>query len=139
MKFPLPTRNAAVSLLATAAVFLTACGSDAPSGSSPADAKASVERAAGLTLTAVPVPAEAKDQGLKASYTNATTAAKDKQVVGLFVMKDADVADEVADLVEGGAPKSAQFIRRGNVMVVYVATGSASDRSDAVQSAVEKL
>jgi hypothetical protein len=139
MKSPLPTRNAAVSLMATAAVFLTACGSDAPSGPSAADAKATVEQAAGLTLTAVAVPAEAKDQGLKASYTNASTAAKDKQVVALFVMKNADVVDEVADLVKGGAPESAQFIRHGNVMVVYAATGSRSDRSDAVARAVGEL
>ena len=137
MKSPLPTRNAAVSLLATAAVFLTACGSDAPSGSSPQTAKASIERAAGLQLTAVEVPAEAKDQGLKASYTNASTAAKDKQAVALFVMKDADVTDEVADLVKGGAPESAELIKQGNVMVVYAAAGS--DRSDAIERAVEEL
>jgi hypothetical protein len=137
MKSPLPTRNAAVSLLATAAVFLTACGSDAPSGSSPAEAKAGIERAAGLQLAAAPVPAEAKDQGLKASYTNAATAAKDKQVVALFVMKDAGVADKVSDLVKGGAPESAELIKHGNVMVVYAAAGS--DRSDAIARAVEEL
>ena len=133
----LPTRNAAVSLLVTAAVFLTACGSDAPSGPSPAEAKAGVERAAGLQLTAVAVPADAKDQGLKASYTNAATAAKDKQAVALFVMKDASVTDKVADLVKGGAPASAELIKHGNVMVVYAAAGS--DRSDAVERAVEEL
>ena len=85
MHSPLPTRRTAVALLATvtAAFSLTACGSDAPSGPSPETAKASVERAAGLQLTAVKVPAEARDQGLSASYTNAATAAKDKQVVGL--------------------------------------------------------
>jgi hypothetical protein len=133
----LPTRNAAVSLLATAAVFLSACGSDAPSGPSPESARSTVEKAAGLQLTAVQVPAEAKDQGLRASYTNASTAAKDKQVVGLFVMKNADVADEVMKLVRGGAPESAHFIRNGTVMVVYAPAGA--DRSKAVERAVEEL
>jgi hypothetical protein len=133
----LPTRNAALSLLATAAVFLSACGSDAPSGPSPQAVKTSVEQAAGLRLTAVALPADAKDQGLRASYTNASTAAKDKQVVGLFVMKNADVADEVAESVKSGAPKSAHFIRHGSVMVVYAAAGK--DRGDAVERAVEEL
>ena len=133
-------RRSAVALVATAAVSLAACGSGDPAGSAgvtPETAKTSIERAAGLQLTAVKIPAEAREQGLRASYSNAATAAKDKQVVGLFVMKNADVADEVADLVRGSAPKSAHFIHRGKVMVVYAPAGS--DRSDAVERAVKEL
>ena len=133
----LPLRTPAVALLATAALSLAACGSDAPSGTSPQAAKTTVEKAAGLRLTAVQVPAEARDQGLRASYTNAGTAAKDKQVVGLFVLKSAGVADKVADLVKSSAPKSAQLIRHGNVMVIYAPAGA--DRGDAVERAVEEL
>ena len=124
-------------LAATAAVALAGCSSDSPSGPSPESAKTTVERAAGLQLTAVAIPAEARDQGLRASYSNAATAAKDKQVVGLFVMKNDDVADKVADMVDDTAPKSARFIRKGNVMVVYAAAGS--DRGDAVLRAVKEL
>ena len=65
------------------------------------------------------------------------TAAKDKQVVGVFVMKDADVADEVSDLVRSSAPSSARLIRNGKVMVVYAPAGS--DRSAAVKRAVKGL
>ena len=133
-------RRSAVALVATAAVSLAACSSGDPAGSAgvaPETAKTSIERAAGLQLAAVQIPAEAREQGLRASYTNAATAAKDKQVVGLFVMKDADVADEVSDLVRSSAPKSAQLIRSGTVMVVYAPAGS--DRSDAVERAVEEL
>jgi len=119
------------------ALALAGCSSDDPSGPSPESAKSSVERAAGLQLTAVAIPAEARDQGLRASYSNAATATKDKQVVGLFVMKNADVADEVADMVGSTAPKSARLIRNGNVMVVYAAAGS--DRGAAVQRAVKEL
>jgi hypothetical protein len=92
---------------------------------------------AGLQLAAVKIPAEAREQGLRASYSNAASAAKDRQVVGLFVMKNADVAGEVADLVRGSAPKSAHFIQRGKVMVVYAPAGS--DHSDAVERAVKEL
>jgi hypothetical protein len=133
----LPIPRVAVPLLATAAISLAACGSDAPSGPSPEAAKASIEHAAGLQLTAVKIPAEARDQGLRASYSNAATAAKDKQVVGLFVMKDAGVAEEVSELVQSSAPKSAQLIQNGKVMVVYAPAGA--DRSDAVEQAVEEL
>jgi hypothetical protein len=133
----LPTRSAAATFVVTAALSLAACGSDAPAGPSPEAAKSSIERAAGLRLTAVEVPAEARDQGLRASYSNAGTAVKDKQVVGLFVMKNADVADKVSDLVQSGAPKSAQLIRNGKVMVVYAPAGA--DRSDVVKAAVEEL
>ena len=38
-------------------------------------------------------PDDAREQGLRASYSNATTAAKYKSVVALFVMNDAGVAD----------------------------------------------
>jgi hypothetical protein len=130
----------AVALVATAAVSLAACGSGDPAGSAgvtPETAKTSVERAAGLQLAAVQIPAEAREQGLRASYSNAATAAKDKQVVGLFVMKNADVADEVSKLVRDSAPKSAQLIRSGKVMVVYAPAGA--DRSAQVERAVEEL
>ena len=129
-------RSTAATLAAAAAVSLAACGSG-ESGVSPETAKSTVERAAGLQLTAAQVPSEARDQGLRASYSNASTAVKDKQVVGLFVMKDADVADEVADMVRGSAPKSASLIRNGEVMVVYAPAGS--DRSAAVKRAVKGL
>jgi hypothetical protein len=133
-------RSTTLALAATAAVALAACGSADPAGSAgvtPETAKTTIERAAGLQLTAEQLPAEAREQGLRASYSNTATAVKDKQVVGLFVMKNADVADEVADLVGGSAPKSARLIRNGTVMVVYAAAGS--DRGAAVERAVEEL
>jgi hypothetical protein len=133
-------RSIAVSLAATAAVSLAACGSGDPAASSgvtPATAKARIERAAHLQLAAEPVPAAAREQGLRASYSNAATAVKDKQVVGLFVMKDAGVADDVSDLVRSSAPKSARLIVHDEVMVVYAAAGS--DRGAAVERAVKAL
>jgi hypothetical protein len=131
-------RSTTLALAATAALALAACGGSGESaGVTPDAAKTSIEQAAGLQLTAEKIPAEARDQGLRASYSNAATAVKDKQVVGLFVMKNADVADDVADLVRGSAPKSARLIRHGEVMVVYAAAGS--DRGAEVQRAVEEL
>jgi hypothetical protein len=125
------------TLAATAALSLSACGSSESSGVTPEVAKTRVERAAHLQLAAERVPAAALEQGLRASYSNAATAAKDKQVVGLFVMKSAGVADRVSDLVRSSAPKSAQLIVNGKVMVVYAAAGS--DRTAAVERAVKAL
>lgn len=122
------------------ALSLAACGSggggDDP-GVRPESAKTSVERAARVELAAEPVPGEAREQGLEASYSNAATAVKDEQVVALFVMKDAGVADEVTDMVRASAPESAKLIVEDEVMVVYAAAGS--DRSAAVARAVEAL
>ncbi len=125
------------TLAATAAVSLAACGSSESSGVTPEAAKTSVERAAHLQLAAERVPVAAVEQGLRASYSNAATAGKDKQVVGLFVMKSAGVADQVSDLVRSSAPKSAQLIVNGKVMVVYAPAGS--DRGAEVERAVEGL
>ena len=134
-------RRIAVTLAASAAVALAACGSgeknDASTSVTPELAKTRIESAAQLRLAADAIPEEAREQGLRAAFSNTATAVKDKQFVALFVMKDADVADEVADLVKGGAPESAELIKHGNVMVVYAAAGS--DRSDAVERAVEEL
>ena len=68
-------------------------------GVTPEKAKTLVERTADVKLTAVAIPEEAREQGLRASYSNAPTAVKDKQVVALFVMKDARVADKVSEMV----------------------------------------
>jgi hypothetical protein len=128
-----------IAACAAAALAVTACGSESGSsgGVAPETAKTRVERAAHLKLASVKVPAEARDEGLLASYSNAATAVKDEQIVGLFVMKDADVADKVSDMVRSSAPKSAELIVNGEVMVVYAAAGT--DRGAAVERAVEAL
>jgi hypothetical protein len=134
------SRSITLTLAAVVAVAVAACGSStdgASSGVTPETAKTSVERAAKIRLAAEPVPAEAREQGLRASYSNAATAVKDEQVVGLFVMKDAGVADEVSDMVRSSAPKSAKLIVNGEVMVVYATAGA--DRAAAVERAVEAL
>jgi len=135
-----PFRGITAALVATAAVSVTACGAGDTAGSSataPETAKTRIERAAHLQLAAEPVPAAAREQGLRASYSNAATAVKDKQVLGLFVMKSAGVADKVSGLVRSSAPKSARLIVNDEVMVVYAAAGS--DRSNAVERAVKSL
>ncbi len=131
-------RSVAAVLAASAAVTLAACGSDEQSGGvSPEAAKARIERAAHLTLASEPVPSEARDEGLLATYSNAGTAAKDRQVVGVFVMKDVKVAGKVSDMVRGSAPKSAKLLVNGEVMVVYAAAGT--DHAAAVKRAVDAL
>ena len=123
-----------------AAVALTACGSsEDPEASkvTPAAAKASVERAAHVKLASEPVPAEAREQGMTASFSNTATIVKDKQAVAVFVLEDADVADEVSERVRESAPESARLISHGRVLVVYAAAGA--DRAAAVERAVETL
>jgi hypothetical protein len=128
-----------IAACAAAALAITACGSEGGSsgGIAPETAKARIERAAHLKLAAVKVPAEAREQGLRASYSNAPTAVKDEQVVGLFVMNDAGVADKVSDMVRSSAPESARLLVNGEVMVVYAAAGT--DRGAAVERAVKAL
>jgi hypothetical protein len=133
-------RRITVTLAAAGALAFAACGSDEGSKASavmPETAKALVERTADVKLTAVAVPEEAREQGLRASYSNASTAVKDKQVVALFVMKDARVADKVSEMVRSSAPTSARMIVNDEVMVVYAAAGS--NRGAALEKAVEAL
>jgi hypothetical protein len=133
-------RTITATLAAAAAVALAACGSGEPPATSdvpPEAAKTRIERAADVELAPESVPAEAREQGLRAAYSNAATAVEDEQVVGVFVMDDADVAGEVSDMVRSSAPKSARLIVNREVMVVYATTGS--DHTTAVERAVEAL
>ncbi len=132
-------RRTIVAIAATTSLALAACGGESTttSGVTPERAKTLVEQAAHLELAAESVPSDAREQGLRASYSNSATAVKDGQVVGLFVMKDAGVADKVSDMVRSSAPKDAQLITRRNVMVVYASAGS--DRGAAVVRAVKSL
>jgi hypothetical protein len=131
-------RRAILASAASAAVLLAACGSgEGTSGVTPEAAKTRIERAAKVALTAEPVPGQAREQGLQASYSNAATAVKDEQVVAVFVMEDAGVAEEVTDMVRASAPKSAKLIVHDEVMVVYAAAGA--DHTAAVERAVEAL
>jgi hypothetical protein len=130
-------------LAVTAAVAFAACGSDEePSARAPAitagAAKASVERAAGLSLAAEPVLTEARDQGVVAAFSNTATAAKDRQAVVLFLLEDgADAAAKLDDLRRGSAPPPVRLIVNDNVIVGYAAAGT--DRGSDVEKAVEAL
>jgi hypothetical protein len=134
-------KRIAPALAATAvAIGLAACGSGADGGDAtlaPETAKTRVEQAAKVKLAATRIPEEAREQGLRAAYSNAATVPQDKQVVGLFVMNDGGVADEVSDMVRSSAPASAKLIVHDEVMVIYAATGK--DRGTAVEKAVNGL
>jgi hypothetical protein len=133
-------RNTIAALSAVLALALAACGADGRAGAatvSPETAKNRIERAAQVRLAPEPVPGEAREQGLDASFSNAATAVEDEQIVALFLMKDADVADEVSDMIRASAPKSAKLIVNDEVMVVYASAGS--DHSAAVEQAVKAL
>jgi hypothetical protein len=127
--------------VAVTALSLAACGAGDEGGpdaaAQAAAAKAKIEQVAHVTLTAETVPEDARKQGLEASYSNAATVVEDKQVVGLFVVKDADLADDVSAELRKSAPKAAKLIVDGNVMVVYAPAGD--DRSAAVEQAVKAL
>jgi hypothetical protein len=119
---------------------LTACGAneDGQKAAARIDvAKTTVEQAAHVKLAAETLPADARKEGLRASFSNAATAVKDKQVVGLFVVKDADLAEKVSAKVRQSAPKTAKLIVDGNVMVVYAPAGE--NRFAAVKRAVNAL
>jgi hypothetical protein len=124
-----------------ATASLAACGAGDEGGpdtaAQAAAAKAKIEQVAHVTLAAETVPEDAREQGLEASYSNAATVVKDKQVVGLFVVKDAKLADDVSAQLRKSAPKAAKLIVDGNVMVVYAPAGD--DRSAAVEQAVKAL
>ena len=132
-------RTISAAVAAIAVLALAACGGSSGGGAgvSSAAAKSAVERSADVRLTAMPVPDEAADQGLKATFSNATTAARDGQVVLLFVLKDAGVADDVGDLVKSTVPERGRLISSGNLLVVYAAQGT--NHASAVERAVEAL
>jgi hypothetical protein len=133
-------RSLTAVLAAAAALALSACGSGEHPGAgsiTPAAAKASVERSAGLELAPQPVPDEAHEQGLESAFSNAATAAEDRQAVVVFLLEDAGVADKVGDLVRGSVPEPSRLIVNDNVMVVYAAAGK--DRAAQVERAVEAL
>jgi len=133
-------RTILAALAATAALAFAACGSDepsGPSGPSTASLKASVEQAAHVKLVASPIPAEARAQGLTASFSNEADVAKDEQVVFLFVVKDDKTAGKVSEQVRGMVPGGSKLIVDDNVIVLYASTGK--DRAGAVEQAVKAL
>ena len=136
----MPKRIAPALAVTAVAIGLAACGSGTEDGGAavaPETARTRVEHAAKVKLAATPIPEEAREQGLRAAYSNAARVAQDEQVVGLFVMKDGRVADKVSDMVRASAPESAKLIVNDEVMVVYAAAGK--DRGGAVAQAVEGL
>jgi hypothetical protein len=129
-----------IAVLAAAAVALSACGSgerpDTTGVSAPV-AKATVERSARIHLAPEAVPADAREQGLAAAFTNATTVAKDRQAVAVFLLKDAGFADRAGELVRSSVPEPSRLIVKKNLMVVYASAGE--DRAAQVEQAVEAL
>jgi hypothetical protein len=123
-----------------AALTLAACGAGGTASDSHVSAgaaKAGIERAARVELVSEPVPDEAAEQGLRASYTNAATVAEDRQAVALFVLDDPRAAKKVKELVGDTAAGRSRLIAHDEVLVVYAAAGT--DRGDQVEKAVRAL
>jgi hypothetical protein len=132
---------ALVAASAASAALAAGCGSSSSSSSSISgdDAKAAVEKAAAIHLASTAVPGDAKKQGLTAAYSNASTAAADKQFVFVFTMKDAGTLSKLKGQLKDSLPSgsAASVVTHENVMVVYGAIGS--DHLAAVKSAVNAL
>jgi hypothetical protein len=129
-----------IAVLVATAVALSACGSGEDpdtTGVSAAAAKASVERSARIQLAPQALPAGARAEGLEAAFTNAPTAAKDRQAVAVFLLEDAGFAYKAGELVRGSVPEPSRLIVKKNVMVVYASAGK--DRTAQVEQAVEAL
>jgi hypothetical protein len=132
-----------LALTATAvatAALAAGCGSGGSGGVSGDDAKAAVEKAASIHLSSTSMPGDAKKQGLTNAYSNASSAASDKQFVFVFTMKDSGKLDKLKGQLKdslAGASNAANVITHKNVMVVYGAIGN--DHLAAVKSAVNAL
>lgn len=116
---------------------VAACGGGGEKAIAPETAKTRVEQAANVKLAETRFADEARDQGLRVAYTNGATVAQDKQVVGLFVLKSADNAEKLRELVNAEAPGTKRMMVNDEVMVLYVPNGN--DRSAAVEAAVDGL
>jgi hypothetical protein len=96
-------RSLTTVLAATAAVALSACGSGDEPGAAAITAqaaKASVERSARIELAPQAVPPEAHEQGLESAFSNAATAADDRQAVVVYAAAGKDRAAQVEQAVE---------------------------------------
>lgn len=130
-------RSILAAVVASAALSFAACGSGDATGPSAASVKATVEQAAHVKLVASPIPDDAAKQGLTASFSNGPDAAKDGQVVFLFMVKDSKTAGTVAEQVRGMVPSGSKLIVDDNVIVLYASTGK--DRGVDVEQAVKAL
>ena len=131
-------RSILAVVAASAALSLAACGSGGDTSAPPAaSVKATVEHAAHVKLVAAPIPDDAAKQGLTASFSNGPDVAKDKQVVFLFTVKDANTAGKVAEQVRGMVPAGSKLIVDENVIVLYASTGK--DRGNDIERAVKAL
>jgi hypothetical protein len=130
-------RSILAAVAASVALSFAACGSDDTSAPSAASLKATVEQAAHVKLVASPIPDEAAKQGLTASFSNEPDVAKDKQVVFLFTVKDANTAGKVSEQVRGMIPGGSKLIVDDNVIVLYATAGK--DRGADIERAVKAL
>lgn len=135
------TALAAVLLSLTAALGAAGCGGSDSGAISADEATAAVSKAAGVTLKADKVPDAAKKEGLKASASNSSTAAKDSQLIFVFTLKDADTVGKLKDGLKNAVPTSSaakiELISHENVVVIYGAV--TEDHSAAVRKAVNAL
>jgi hypothetical protein len=129
------SRKITIALAAAVALSIGACGSS--TGPSATDVKASLEKAARVELAPAPIPKQARDQGLVASFNNEATAQRDHQVLFLFVTKDAAVARDVERQAKGMVPPPSHMLVHDNLVVVYAADGN--DRYAQVAQTVQGL
>jgi hypothetical protein len=134
MQFKTPV---AATLLAAAALAAGCGGGSSEPDIAAADARAAVEQAAGVKLSAMELVKDGPEHGLLGSYGNLDRAATDRQLVMLLMLDDAGKASEIRDQITGGLPAGTETIEHENALVFYGAHGR--DRSAAIEQALEGL
>ncbi len=121
-----------------AALAVASCGGSSSPAVSTTDAKAAIEKAAGVKTSAMTLPSGSEKGGLVAAYNNAATAIDDKQAVTVIVVKDSGTLDKLKDTLNnfdtGG---KAQILTHENIAVVYGAAGN--DHLAAIKKALNGL
>jgi len=130
-------------------IAIAGCGGGGGGGNSsstidPNTAKTTVENAASVKLTAIPVPDEAQKEGLQGMYANTSSIVGDKQVVFVFDVKDSDTLNQLKKslinekaLQPAGVQTKLKILTHKNMAVVYGAVGN--DHYSDITAAVNKL
>ena len=137
------------SLLAVAVLLalVAACGGGGGGTGTPrppvagATAKAAVERAIGVSLESQPVPADARQRGVTALYSNSAQV-PGGQVVQMFVLDSADKVRSTTERVASmsGDTGGLKVFTGNNVICIYgIRPGVGKDNSAAVESAIKGL
>lgn len=134
-------RRGLFGLLVVAILALAACSGTPGGGVNVGSVQTAAEQATGVKLASLPIPDEAKTEGVTAYLGNTATITTDLQVVQIFIVDSEAKVEKARQEMASSAANvpGMKVITHKTIIAIYAAMPGGTDKGAALEAAIKGL